>query len=104
MGRHPEMPNRKALLLKQQKGNCPWCNLKFREDDILETDHILATKLGGKDEWKNLQLLHGHCHDKKTAQDLIKIQEQRTSKYFNKVVKEFYKLNWQWIDDVLVIN
>ena len=61
MGRHPEMPNRKALLLKQQKGNCPWCNLKFREDDILETEHILAIKLGGKDEWKNLQLLHGHC-------------------------------------------
>ncbi len=104
MGRHPEMPSQKALLLKQQKGNCLWCNLKFREEDILETDHILATKLGGKNEWKNLQLLHGYCHDEKTAQDLIKIQEQRTSKYFEKVAKEINKLNWQWIDDVLIIN
>ena len=104
MGRHPEMPNRKALLLKKQKGRCPWCNLKFREDDILETDHILATKLGGKDEWKNLQLLHGHCHDDKTVQDLIKIRGQRTSKYFNKVAKEINKLNWQWIDDLLITN
>ena len=61
MGRHPEMPNPKGILLKQHQGNCLWCNLKFREEDILETDHILATKLAGKDEWKNLQLLHGHC-------------------------------------------
>ena len=61
-GSHPEMPNRKAKLLKQQKGKCKWCNLTFREEDLLEEDHILAITLGGKDEWNNLQLLHGHCH------------------------------------------
>lgn len=69
MGRSPQMPKRKALLLKKQKGDCPWCNLKFREDDILEIDHIQPISMEGKDEWKNLQLLHGHCHDDKTAKD-----------------------------------
>jgi RNA-directed DNA polymerase len=69
MGSNPNMPTRKANLLKKQKGICPWCCLCFREGDILEVDHILATFLGGKDEYKNLQLLHGHCHDEKTALD-----------------------------------
>ncbi|MCU0537703.1 MAG: reverse transcriptase domain-containing protein [Hydrococcus sp. Prado102] len=70
MGKNPNMPTRQALLLKKQKGICPWCCLHFREEDILEVDHILATALGGKDEYKNLQLLHGHCHDEKTALDV----------------------------------
>ena len=69
MGHHPEMPNRKALLLKQQKGKCRHCCLIFREGDVLEVDHKIPTCLGGKDEWKNLQLLHLHCHDVKTASD-----------------------------------
>ncbi|MBD2449003.1 HNH endonuclease [Nostoc sp. FACHB-152] len=25
---------------------------------------------GGQDEYKNLQLLHKHCHDRKTAEDV----------------------------------
>ncbi|MDH6060675.1 HNH endonuclease [Chrysosporum bergii ANA360D] len=35
----------------------------------MEVDHILPLSKGGKDEHKNLQLLHRHCHDKKTAND-----------------------------------
>ncbi len=69
MGKHPEMPNREAHLLRQQKGKCTHCGLNFREDDLLEVDHIIPTSLGGKDEWNNLQLLHRHCHDVKTASD-----------------------------------
>jgi RNA-directed DNA polymerase len=69
MGSNPNMPTRKANLLNRQRGICPWCCLHFREGDILEVDHILATSQGGKDEYKNLQLLHGHCHDAKTALD-----------------------------------
>ena len=72
MGHNPHMPTRKANLLKRQKGICPWCCLRFREGDVLEVDHIIATFNGGKDEYKNLQLLHGHCHDEKTALDLIR--------------------------------
>ncbi|MDJ0648395.1 MAG: group II intron maturase-specific domain-containing protein [Xenococcaceae cyanobacterium MO_188.B19] len=67
MGRNPDMPSRKASLLKRQKGVCPWCCLHFREGDILEEDHVLARALGGKDRYDNLQLLHGHCHDTKTS-------------------------------------
>jgi RNA-directed DNA polymerase len=69
LGTHPEMPNQKAKLLKQQKGKCPWCELRFQEWDVTEIDHKIPRALGGKDEWKNLQLLHRHCHDEKTALD-----------------------------------
>ena len=43
MGRNPQMPNSKAIKLKIQKGKCTWCGLHFREGDILEEDHIIAT-------------------------------------------------------------
>jgi len=69
LGTHPEMPSRKAKLLKQQKGKCPWCGLCFQEWDVMEVDHKTPRALCGKDEWKNLQLLHRHCHDEKTATD-----------------------------------
>ena len=69
LGKHPEMSSRKAKLLKQQKGICPWCELRFQEWDVLEVDHKIPRALGGKDEWRNLQLLHRHCHDEKTAKD-----------------------------------
>jgi RNA-directed DNA polymerase len=38
-------------------------------EDMLELDHILPKCLGGKNEYKNWQLLHKHCHDHKTAND-----------------------------------
>jgi RNA-directed DNA polymerase len=69
LGKHPEMPSHKAKLLKQQKGKCLWCGLSFHEWDVMEVDHKLPRTLGGKDEWNNLQLLHRHCHDEKTALD-----------------------------------
>lgn len=69
LGIHPEMPNRKAKLLKRQKGKCPWCRLRFQEWDVIEVDHKIPRALSGKDEWNNLQLLHRHCHDEKTAKD-----------------------------------
>ena len=69
MGKHPSMPSRKAKLLKTQKGKCNWCSLIFKHDDILEVDHIIPKAKGGTDYYKNLQLLHRHCHDKKTEID-----------------------------------
>ena len=69
MGNNPEMPKRVATLLKKQKGKCAHCGLFFREDDVMEVDHIIPKTKGGKDEYKNLQLLHRHCHDTKTAND-----------------------------------
>ncbi|MUG96114.1 hypothetical protein F7734_28750 [Scytonema sp. UIC 10036] len=50
-------------------GKCTWCGLHFRESDVLEIDHTTPISCGGKNEWENLQLLHRHCHDEKTASD-----------------------------------
>ena len=55
------------------------CGLYFREGDILEEDHIIATALGGNNVYENLQLLHGHCHDAKIALDLIDIRSKQSS-------------------------
>ncbi|ALB39335.1 MULTISPECIES: group II intron reverse transcriptase/maturase [unclassified Anabaena] len=69
MGNNLEMPTRVSKLLKKQKGKCTHCGMFFREDDVMEVDHIIPISKGGKDEYKNLQLLHRHCHDIKTAND-----------------------------------
>jgi RNA-directed DNA polymerase len=69
MGKHPEIPNRTASLLKKQKGKCAHCELFFRDGDLLEVDHIVPKSKGGKNEYKNCQLLHRHCHDEKTRTD-----------------------------------
>ena len=69
MGNNPEIPTRVAKLLKVQKGKCSHCDLFFRENDVMEVDHIIPKSKGGKDEYKNLQLLHRHCHDQKTRID-----------------------------------
>ena len=53
-----------------------------------EEDHVLATALGGKDIYDNLQLLHGHCHDEKTAQDLRLIREHKLLKLIGN--------DWYW--------
>ncbi len=68
-GTHPEMPKRIAKALKKQKGKCPHCKLHFREEDVIELDHIIPKSCGGKDNDHNVQALHRHCHDTKTASD-----------------------------------
>jgi RNA-directed DNA polymerase len=69
MGKSPELPERVVKLLKEQKGKCAHCNLNFREEDVMEIDHIIPKSKGGKDRYNNWQLLHRHCHDTKTASD-----------------------------------
>ena len=69
LGRNPMLPKRTVTLLKTQKGKCTWCGLTFREDDVVEADHIIPKSKGGKDTYKNIQLLHLHCHDEKTRTD-----------------------------------
>ncbi|MBF2065256.1 MAG: group II intron reverse transcriptase/maturase [Calothrix sp. C42_A2020_038] len=69
MGNNPMMPTKVATLLKRQNGKCAHCGLYFRENDVMEVDHIIPKSKGGKDEYKNLQLLHRHCHDNKTTKD-----------------------------------
>ncbi len=69
-GKHPEAPKRVATLLQKQKGKCTYCGLYFREEDVLEVDHITPRNRGGRNEYKNLQILHRHCHDIKTTDDV----------------------------------
>ena len=86
MGKHPELSTRKAKLLKNQKGECKYCEAYFKEGDLIEIDHIIPKALGGKDEYKNVQLLHRHCHDKKTATDIKKMKEQKRACFHVKEV------------------
>jgi RNA-directed DNA polymerase len=69
LGRSPELPQRVACLLKQQRGRCAWCGLHFTTEDTWEIDHVRPTAQGGEHGRGNQQLLHGHCHDRKTAGD-----------------------------------
>jgi len=69
LGKNPELSNRVAKLLKKQKGKCQQCSLMFRNEDSWEIDHIKPLSLGGLDQWDNIQLIHRHCHDVKTAND-----------------------------------
>jgi RNA-directed DNA polymerase len=57
-------------LLRKQKGYCNMCNTKFTSEDQIEVDHIIPLSQNGKDEYKNLQLLHRECHVRKTKNDL----------------------------------
>ena len=69
MGKQPGVPTRVSKLLKKQKGKCAHCRRTFREEEVMEIDHIVPKALGGKDRYDNLQLLHKHGHDAKTAND-----------------------------------
>lgn len=69
LGRHPEVSPRVAKLLKRQQGKCQECRLYFMDGEKMEADHIIPKERGGKDRIDNLQLLHGHCHDRKTARE-----------------------------------
>lgn len=70
LGRHPELSLSKATLLKQQKGRCARCGLLFLSlDELIEVDHRTPCRFGGDHGGHNRQLLHGHCHDQKTAKD-----------------------------------
>ena len=69
MGKSTELPTRVAKLLKKQSGKCTECGTYFRDEDVMEVDHILPRSQVGKDNYRNYQLLHRHCHDIKTKRD-----------------------------------
>lgn len=69
LGKHPDLHPRKARLLRRQRGKCSHCHLNFSFGDVMEVDHITPRSLGGKNDWRNLQLLHRHCHHEKSRTD-----------------------------------
>jgi len=69
LGAHPQMPRQAAALLKRQQGKCAWCGLIFSGEERREIDHVVPVVRGGSHDLSNRQLLHGHCHDAKSARD-----------------------------------
>ena len=66
---HGIQNTRVKRLLKVQNAICPICQVKILPTDVLEVDHIIPSSHGGSDQYKNLQLLHRHCHILKTNTD-----------------------------------
>lgn len=66
---YPLLSPSSLKLLRRQQGQCAWCKLYFRHGDSLELDHIIPQKQRGRNAYDNLQLLHTHCHDAKSALD-----------------------------------
>jgi RNA-directed DNA polymerase len=104
MGKHPEMKDSVAKLLKKQKGKCALCRLSFQPEDILETDHITPLKAGGSTRLENLQVVHRHCHDEKTTEDLKVIKAYKSLKEWKKGMwlfnHQFDHSVWKWTDDL----
>jgi RNA-directed DNA polymerase len=70
LGRHPELSSGWATLLRRQGGRCAVCELLFQTlDEAIECDHVTPLALHGSRALANRQLVHGHCHDSKTASD-----------------------------------
>jgi RNA-directed DNA polymerase len=75
MHRGSDITERRASvqkLITRQKGQCGLCGFYFSPMDLIEVDHILAKKLGGKDNYENLRAVHRHCHDQKVENNKIK--------------------------------
>jgi len=69
LNNHPIISGNVSKLLKKQKGLCNFCNLPFFPTDIIERDHVIPLSKNGTHKISNMQLLHGHCHKIKTAND-----------------------------------
>ncbi|AFZ49085.1 group II intron reverse transcriptase/maturase [Dactylococcopsis salina] len=87
-GEYPGTPKRVATLMKQQKGKCARCGLYVKDEDVVEVDHIVPKAEGGKDHYKNLQLLHRHCHHQKTAEDRQRQMDNKGRKKAQKKTKK----------------
>lgn len=65
----PGVPKRIVKLLQLQNGKCTSCGLYFGVEDAVQVDHITPKSRGGKDRYDNWQLLHAHCHHRKSAKE-----------------------------------
>lgn len=57
-----DLPGKKALIWKKQRGICPGCSQNPIQSNILDLHHVISRKNGGSDKLCNFILLHEHCH------------------------------------------
>ncbi len=95
IGKYPGVRKEVTTLLKRQKNKCAFCGLTFSPSDLMEVDHIKPRSEGGDNTYKNKQLLHRHCHDKKTVTD---------KKTYSKFKPQDLPENYVWIDDMLTLK
>lgn len=69
LGKYSGLTTRRSSLLKRQNFRCAYCGLSLTTMDLIEEDHLSPKIAGGKNDLRNLQLLHRHCHDQKTSVD-----------------------------------
>jgi RNA-directed DNA polymerase len=70
-----DVPPSKAKLLSIQNGKCVYCNLRFMAEDLIESHHVKFKAKGGKDEYKNLVIMHKHCHDQYHSDEAIRLSK-----------------------------
>ncbi|MGG6265616.1 group II intron reverse transcriptase [Leptolyngbya sp. AN03gr2] len=71
MSKAPKWASKEFKILNAQQGRCALCKLYFKAEDRIEFDHKIPIRSGGGNTEKNLQALHRHCHDTKTALDKL---------------------------------
>lgn len=70
---HSMIKGKLAKLLRKQQGKCRWCELLFREEDLIEIDHLDCNH--NNNVLPNLMAIHRHCHDERHA----RLQKTRIS-------------------------
>lgn len=61
---------KERLILHQRQGyRCALCSIQFIPGEDIETDHIIPTSQGGKDDIKNKRLVHPWCHRQRHQKD-----------------------------------
>ncbi len=93
MGNYPDISPSVATLLKKQKGMCVYCGQYFQDPDVMEIDHIVPKSQNGSNKTDNRQLLHAHCHDSKTANDLIALKDSKL-----KAQQQRDSIEHRWLD------
>jgi RNA-directed DNA polymerase len=66
---HPQTGATLGRLLARQGGRCAYCGLLLTLEDLVDIDHVQPVVLTGGRTPTDLQALHRHCHDQKTAHD-----------------------------------
>lgn len=62
LAKYSTYPESIKFLLKRQKYQCAHCGSKFNETDRMEIDHLIPRRMGGGDQYENLNLIHRTCH------------------------------------------